>query len=169
MGRRVDYADDPTDPTDPDPVTHCEPIRGGANGPDSRVKFAHDVVRGLGGCLPRKSDDESGNSEIPESDPDRRTRRAPGVHERVSSVRYSMMAIASISVVPNAVSRRGYGQGAHGKHRPALANAKTSSLSSYPTLPCSSQVCGGARLPARLSCAPEPTRTVVTLARPAET
>ena len=29
-----------------------------------------------------------------------------------------MMAIASISVVPNAVSRRGYGQGAHGKHRP---------------------------------------------------
>ena len=29
-----------------------------------------------------------------------------------------MMAIASISVVPNAVSRRGYGQGAHGAHRP---------------------------------------------------
>jgi hypothetical protein len=78
MGRRVDYADDPTAPTDPDPVTHCEPIRGGANGPDSRVKFAHDVVRGLGGRLPRKSDDESGNSEIPGS----RTRTAEHVAHR---------------------------------------------------------------------------------------
>lgn len=76
-GTPLDYADDPTDPTDPDPVTHCEPIRGGANGPDSRVKFAHDVVRGPGGRLPRKSDDESGNSEIPS-----RTRTAEHVAHR---------------------------------------------------------------------------------------